>query len=103
MIATVVLPLLLLAVAAWAVPWLLGRVLPEGVGWLALNGALSAMVLAGLSAGGFYLLYGAAGGAVLDTAPWHFAVLSARAALVWAPIAVLSLANLPKGWTTEVW
>lgn len=100
---SVVLPVVLLAAAAWVVPWILSKVLPEGVFWLALIGAISAVLLAVVSAIGFYVLYGQAGEAVLDAAPWHFVVLSARAALVWGPVMVLSLANIPKGWKEAVW
>lgn len=103
MILTVVLPLIGLSVAAWTVPWLLAKGLPEGLGWLIVNGGLSAAMLATLSAVGFYFLYGPAGDAVLNADPWHFARLSVRAALIWGPVAVLSLANLPKGWKTAVW
>ncbi|CTQ49720.1 hypothetical protein [Jannaschia donghaensis] len=103
MIATVVLPLALLALTAWVVPWVLSKVLPEGVFWLLLIGVLSAVALTVVSALGFYVLYGQAGEAVLDAAPWHFVVLSARAALVWGPVMVLSLANIPKGWKEAVW
>ena len=103
MLLSVLLPLLLLGGAAWAVPLLLGRVLPEGVAGLVLNGAVSTLLLAGLSALGFYLLYGPAGDRLLDAAPWHFVTLSARAALVWGPVMVLSLASVPGRWRHETW
>lgn len=103
MIQTIVLPLMALAAFAWVVPWLLSKLLPEGVFWLMLIGVLSAVVLTVVSAVGFYVLYGQAGEVVLDAAPWHFVVLSARAALVWGPVMVLSLANIPKGWKEAVW
>lgn len=103
MIGSVVLPLALLALAAWAVPPLLSKVVPEGVAWLVLIAVLSAVGLMLISAIGFYLLYGRAGEAVLDAAPWHFVLLSGRAALVWGPVMVLSLANIPKGWKNAVW
>lgn len=103
MIESVLLPVVLLAAAAWAVPWLLSKVLPEGVFWLILIGIISAVLLTVLSALGFYVLYGQAGDVVLDAAPWHFVVLSARAALIWGPVMVLSLANVPKGWKEAVW
>lgn len=97
------LPVVLLALAGWVVPWLLSKLLPEGVGWLFVIGALSVVVLVVLSAVGFYVLYGAAGRSVLAEAPWHFVVLSAKAALVWGPVMVLSVANLPRGWKEVVW
>ncbi|PWJ12085.1 hypothetical protein [Jannaschia seohaensis] len=103
MFTDVVLPLLGLGLLAWGLPWALGRVLPEGVAWLVVNGLISAAVLAVVAAAGFMLLYGAAGGVVWREAPWHFVMLSARSALLWAPILVLSLANLPKGWTEAEW
>ena len=103
MIQDVVLPLAFLATAAWVIPLLLFKILPEGVIWLILIGAISTIALVGISASGFYILYGRAGDVVLDTAPWHFAVLSARAALVWAPVMVLSLSSIPRRWKRAVW
>lgn len=99
----VALPLIALALAAWLVPWALGRMLPEGVAWLAVVAALSTAILAVGSGAGFVWLYGAAGPAVWRAAPLHFAALSLRSAIVWGPIMVLSLANLPRGWTTARW
>ena len=93
----------LLVAMAWAVPWLLGRLLPEGVAWLMAIGALSAAILTGATAAGFAALYGAAGGVVWREAPGHFLVLSLRAALIWGPVMVLSVANLPRGWKEAVW
>ena len=93
----------LLVAVAWAVPWALGRVLPEGVGWLVVIGALSAVILTTLTAAGFAWAYGAAGGVVWREAPGWFLVLSLRAALIWGPVMVLSVANLPRGWTEAVW
>ncbi|WP_179378549.1 hypothetical protein [Jannaschia marina] len=103
MMTSVALPLVLLALAAWAIPWLLSKLLPEGVFWLVLIGLLSAVALAVISAVGFYVLYGEAGDEVLSAAPWHFVKLSAQAALVWGPVMVLSLANIPRGWKEAVW
>ncbi|WP_298429697.1 hypothetical protein [uncultured Jannaschia sp.] len=100
---TLLLPVLALLVVAWFVPWGLGKLLPEGVGWLVANGLFSSVLLAVLAALGFVLLYGEAGGVVWREAPWHFAVLSLRSALIWGPMMVLSLANLPRHWTTETW
>lgn len=103
MTGAVALPLVLLALAAWGVPWLLSKMMPEGVFWLALVGMLAAMILSLGAAAGFYVIYGAAGDKVLATAPWHFMVLSAKAAIVWGPVMVLSLANVPSGWKEAVW
>lgn len=103
MLTDVGLPLLALAVAGWVVPSMLGRFLPEGVGWLVANGALSTLVLTTAAAIGFGWLYGAAAGAVWHEAPLYFLVLSLRSALVWGPVMALSIANLPRKWTTVIW
>lgn len=98
-----VLPLVGLAVVAWLVPWLLGKLVPEGVIWLLVNGVLSALLLAVVAAAGFVWLYGEAGGVVWREAPWHFVLLSVKAGIVWGPVMVLSLSALPKRWKRAVW
>ena len=103
MFLTIILPLVLLAILAWLVPWLLSLLLPEGAVWLVVIGVVAAMILTGLSAVGFYVLYGPARETVLNEAPWYFVILSARAALLWGPILMLSLANIPRRWKTAVW
>ncbi len=103
MVANVAVPIAALAVLAWLVPAAIARSLPEGVGWLAVNAALSTLALAGIAGAGFVWLYGEAGWPALRVAPLHFATLAARSALIWAPIMVLSLANRPRGWTTARW
>lgn len=103
MIIEVALPLLAMGVAGWLVPWALGRLLPEGAWWLVFNAVLSTILLAAGAGVGFLLLYGEAGGVVWGTAPGHVVALAARSALVWAPLMVLSLANLPRGWTRARW
>ena len=103
MLTDVALPLIGLAVLGWLVPWTFGRVLPEGVGWLVVNGAASVLVLIAVAAFGFGLLYGDAAGSVWHEAPLYFIVLSLRSALAWGPVLILSIANLPRGWTTATW
>ncbi|GIT89663.1 hypothetical protein JANAI62_08520 [Jannaschia pagri] len=98
-----ILPVLGLGAIAWGVPWLLGRLLPEGVGWLVVNGCVSTLLLICLSGLGFWVMYGAAGDVVWRETPWHFVILSGRSAIIWAPVMVLSLANLPRGWTEVEW
>ena len=102
-IAGVAVPVATLALAGWLVPWALGRALPEGAGWLALNAAASAAILALGAAAGFVWLYGAAGPAVLRADPGHLAQLSARSALVWGPLMALSLADQPRRWRAGRW
>ncbi len=102
-IGGVALPVAALAAAGWLVPWALGRALPDGVAWLALNAAVSTALLAGGAAAGFVWLFGAAGPAVLRAEPGHLAQLAARSALVWAPLMVLSLADQPRRWRSARW
>lgn len=93
----------LLAVAGWVVTWLLSKLMPEGIVWLFVIGTVSALLLAALSAAVFYVSYGPAGRSVLAEAPWHFAVLAGRSALIWGPVMVLSVANQPRRWKTATW
>ncbi|WP_299814047.1 hypothetical protein [uncultured Jannaschia sp.] len=96
-------PLIALVAVAWLVPWLIGRCLPEGAGWLVVNGALAALVLTAIAGVAFVWLYGAAVETVWHAAPGHFVTLALRSALIWAPVMVLSLANLPRNWSKAVW
>ena len=97
------LPILALLIAGWLVPALLARALPEGVPGLIVNGVLSTAILGVLSAALFVWLYGPGGQALWQVAPVHFLLLGARAALIWAPVMVLSLANRPRHWVHETW
>lgn len=100
---SLVLPVAALAAVAWLVPWGIGKLVPEGVGWLAVNGVVSSALLGLLAGVGFVFLYGDAGGAVWREAPGHFVLLAGKAAIIWAPVMVLSLANLPRGWREVEW
>jgi hypothetical protein len=102
-IVTVVLPLALLGAVAWLLPRGLARWLPRSLGGLVANGAMASVLLLGLGAALFAWLYGPSAGLVWDAAPGHFLVLSARAALLWGPILVLGLADLPRRWPTGDW
>jgi hypothetical protein len=103
-------PALLLGGLGWLVPRLLGRVWPEGVGPLLLLAFVATLILLALSTGVFLLLY-LWEGAPLDMllepgiAPGlaHFVRLGLLSALLWAPVLVLSVANLPKHWVKETW
>lgn len=104
------LPALALAVLAFAVPRLLGRVLPEGVMPLLLNTFLSTLLLFVISSGFFFCLYlwqGANVAQVLEpglaSSVAFFGRLGLSAALIWAPIMVLSVAGLPRRWVKETW
>jgi hypothetical protein len=104
------LPVLVLAGAAFAVPRLLAFVLPEGVVPLMMNAVLSTLVLFALSAAFFALLYfwqGVPLAQLADAGLWasvgFFGRLGLMAAIIWAPIMILSVAGLPRKWVKETW
>lgn len=103
-------PALVLALMAWFVPKLLARVMPEGVKALLGIAFLSTVFLFVLSAGFFVALYVWQGMTWAQFAEYglaanvlFFGKLSLIAAMIWAPIMVLSVANLPRSWVREVW
>ncbi|MEM8825228.1 MAG: hypothetical protein AAGF30_16595 [Pseudomonadota bacterium] len=103
MVQGVIVPLALLATTAWLLPWVLGKVMPKSLWSLILNGLICAAVLTVAGMVLFAWLYGPTADIVWQAAPGHFLILSARAALLWGPILVLSLANLPRRWPPEDW
>ena len=103
-------PAAVLALLAWLVPKLLSMVMPEGVRPLLMIAFLSTVILFLLSAGFFVALYLwqgiswaqiAAFGVMANVA--FYGKLGLIAGLLWAPIMVLSVANLPRGWVKKVW
>jgi hypothetical protein len=105
-----ILPAVVLGVAAFAVPRLLAHVMPEGVMPLLLNAFLSTVLLFVLSAVLFVGLYIWQGlpmvqiqrqGLVMNTL--YFGRLGIAAAIIWAPILILSVAGLPRKWVNETW
>ncbi len=105
-----ILPALLLAVLGWLVPRLLARFWPEGVGPLFLLALASTLVLIVVATALFMLLYIGQGvplAVILDVGilgGWpHFLRLGLASALVWAPIMILSVANLPRHWKEKTW
>lgn len=103
MILGVILPLILLAVLGWLVPMALGRVMRRSLASLLLNTLVSALVLLVIAIVLFVWLYGPAAGRVWSEAPAYFLLLGVRSGLIWAPVMVLSVANLPRGWAAEDW
>jgi hypothetical protein len=104
------LPALGAVALAWAIPWALSKALPEGVPALLLNAALS-FALMGLAAAGYFLAaYHAESPALARAllaepraAQWRFGSLSLLSALLWAPVLVLSLAQIPGRWRHATW
>ncbi|WP_371156762.1 hypothetical protein [Jannaschia sp. 2305UL9-9] len=103
MIVGLILPLILLAIAGWIVPAGLGRLLPRSLVSLVANALISAGVLLLLAIVLFVWLYGPAAGRVWGEAPAYFLLLGVRSGLIWAPVMVLSVANLPRGWAAADW
>ena len=104
------LPALSLGLLGWLVPRLLARVWPEGVWPLMLLALASTLILVGLATLFFLLLYVGQGvplDVILDVGVlggWlHFLRLGLASALVWAPIMILSVANLPRHWKEKTW
>lgn len=103
-------PAFCLAVLAFMVPRLLGRMLPEGVAPLMLNAFLSTVLLFAISAVFFFCLYLWQGLSVAGiTEPGVlanirlFGKLGLASGIIWAPIMVLSVAGLPRKWVKETW
>ncbi len=105
-----VLPALALAVMGWLVPRLLARVFPEGVRPLLALACLSAALMLLLGMAFFAALYRWQGvpWEVLLEAGWgglvlHFLRLGSISALLWGPVLLLSVAELPRRWTRATW
>ena len=105
-----ILPALLLAMAAFLVPRLLARILPEGVTPLLLNTFMSTVVLIAISGVFFWSLYIMQGLQVAQLAEQGLAVnvvsfgrLGLVSAIIWAPIMILSVAGLPRKWVHSTW
>jgi hypothetical protein len=104
------LPALCLAILAFVVPRLIGRVLPEGVMPLLLNALLSTVLLFVITALFFFCLYLWQGSSVAQIMEPGLAInvvffgrLGLVAAIIWAPIMILSVAGLPRKWVKETW
>jgi len=107
---SLILPAAVLAAFAFAVPRVLARWLPEGVRPLLLNAFLSTVALFALSTVFFVLLYlwqGVPFSEISQTgiaaSIVFFGQLGLMAAIIWAPIMVLSVAGLPRKWVEETW
>lgn len=102
-ILSIILPVVVLVLAAAALPRVLARAFGRRPWALVLNAALSALVLLALAGGLFLTLYAVREPRVLSVA-WaepvpaalHFAGLGALAGLIWAPVLAVSLISLPR-------
>ncbi len=103
-------PALVLAVLGFLVPRLWARVLPEGVKPLLINVFLSTVLLFVLSTVFFVCLYvwqGVPAAQLMESGlsanVQFFGRLGLIAAIIWAPIMLLSVAGLPRKWVKETW
>ncbi|MDP5086849.1 MAG: hypothetical protein NWQ23_15630 [Yoonia sp.] len=99
-----------MAILAFAVPRLLARVLPEGVTPLLLNAFLATLLLFVISSLFFFCLYlwqGVDFATIMEPGlaanVLFFGRLGVMAAIIWAPIMLLSVAGLPRKWVKETW
>jgi len=107
---SLIMPAAVLAGLAFAVPRVLALLLPEGVKPLMLNALLSTVILFMLSTAFFVLLYIWQGVPISEIRQsgiaaniGFFGQRGLIAAIIWAPIMVLSVAALPRNWVEETW
>lgn len=103
-------PALFLALMGWLVPKLLSTVMAEGVKPLVILSLLSFVIMLALTSGLFLLLYMIQGASLatltvggIGQTLLFFVRLSVSAGIIWAPIMVLSIAGLPRTWTSVEW
>lgn len=105
-----IVPVVFLTLMAWLVPKFLSMVMPEGVKPLMLLSVIAAaimIVITSLVFVGLYVLQGAS--LAIFTEPGigetllFLTKLSMSAAIIWGPVMVLSVAGLPRTWTTVEW
>ena len=108
--AGIYLPVIFLGLLGWLVPKILSLFMPEGVKPLMLLGLLATLLMVVLSGLVFLGLYVLSGVSIAElTAPGISATigflgrLAMSAAIIWAPILILSVAALPRQWVTETW
>ncbi|WP_373354584.1 hypothetical protein [Pseudoroseicyclus sp. CXY001] len=110
MISSVLLPGLIIVIAAILLPRPLGRWLPETFAGLILNGVISVALMTALSAAVFAAAYALSGtdlaglmGFAPGTTVGHFLRLGLSAGLLWGPVLVLAVASVPRRWRVGVW
>lgn len=103
------LPSVVLMALGWLVPQWLRPWFPEGARplvWLGVTAALILLVIATLA---FVVAYAAQDIPLSDlferpvAGLWHFLRLGLLSAMLWAPVMVLSVAQLPRKWKDVEW
>jgi hypothetical protein len=104
------LPALFLALMGWLVPKLLSTVMAEGVKPLVFLSLISVVIMVVITSALFVFLYLMQGvgleilyGAGFGDMVLFLVRLSVSSGLIWAPIMVLSIAGLPRTWTSVEW
>ena len=106
-----IIPAMVLALMGWLVPKLLSLCLPEGVRPLMLNALISTIcmfILSALVFVGLYIWDGVAISNLFEPSllvghVTFFGHLGLVSAIIWLPIMIVSLANLPRSWVVETW
>lgn len=99
--------MIVLLVLGWFVPQGLAKVMPEGVWALGALAVIAVGILAAFSAAFFAGLYAGRGAPLsaftTSQAVLHFGRLGLLSGIIWLPVMILSVANLPRKWVKEVW
>ncbi|WP_089277544.1 hypothetical protein [Antarctobacter heliothermus] len=110
MIADLLLPAFGLMLLAFVVPRGVEVLVPETVTGLVVMALVSTLLCWVLASAGFAMLYGVQDGGILAllgevpaASAGHFLRLGAKAALIWAPILLLTVSTAPRRWKTAVW
>jgi len=109
MIQELLLPTAVMMALGWLVPQWLRPLFPEGVRPLIRLGVVAAVILLGVSVVAFvgaYLVQSVPIGLLFDpvlAGVWHFLRLGLLSALLWLPVMLLSVAQIPGKWVEEEW
>ncbi len=108
MLLSLGLPVLVLLILAVVVTRMVERLLPETLLGLLGVAIIASLVLWGLSSVLFAVIYAVQDSriaALLGASAGlrHMAMLGAKAAIIWAPLMLLTVATAPRRWKTNVW
>jgi len=104
--ASLIVPAVIAAILALAIPYMLGRALPETMRGLMINLVISAGIMWLISCGYFALTYvqrGIETDVVLSGAGlMHVALTALKSAIFWLPLVLVQLATQPQRWRPEL-
>lgn len=103
-------PAAILALMAWLVPKGLSMIMPEGVWPLIRLTFYATLILFAMASAFFVVMYAQRGAGWVTLSEFSlienialFGRLGLISAMIWAPIMILSVANLPRHWVKETW